>query len=178
VANLKSTARLISAFSFAAYKHRNQRRKDVEGIPYINHPIALAHVLSVEGNVGDQDVLVAAVLHDTLEDTKTTVDELRRKFGKKIAGIVSEVTDDKNLHKSVRKRLQVEHAPRLSKSAKLVKLADKICNLRDVVSNPPTTWRMKRRRQYFDWAKAVVDGLRGVHPKLEKLFDRAYSRKP
>jgi guanosine-3',5'-bis(diphosphate) 3'-pyrophosphohydrolase len=172
------SARLISALSFAAYKHRNQRRKDVEASPYINHPIALAHVLSVEGNVGDQDVLIAAILHDTLEDTKTTVAELRREFGKKIVGIVMEVTDNKKLHKSIRKRLQIEHAPKLSKPAKLVKLADKICNLRDVVSNPPTKWRLKRRRKYFDWAKSVVDGLRGVHPKLERLFDKVYSRKP
>src|SRR6266581_8196203 len=178
MAKLERSARLISALSFAAYKHRNQRRKDVEASPYINHPIALAHILSVEGNVVDQDVLIAAVLHDTLEDTKTTVAELRKKFGKKIAGIVMEVTDNKRLHKSVRKRLQIEHAPRLSKSAKLVKLADKVCNLRDVVSNPPTKWRLKRRREYFDWAKLVVDGLRGVHPGLEKLFERAYSNKP
>ena len=89
-----------------------------------------------------------------------------------------EVTDDKKLNKSVRKRLQIEHAPKLSKPAKLVKLVDKICNLRDVVSNPPTKWPLKRRRKYFDWAKSVVDGLRGVHPKLEKLFDKVYSRKP
>ena len=123
-------------------------------------------------------MLIAAVLHDTLEDTKTTVAELRGKFGKKVASIVMEVTDDKNLRKSVRKRLQIEHAPHLSKRAKLVKLADKICNLRDVVSNPPTKWPLKRRRKYFDWAKSVVDGLRGVHPKLEKLFDKVYSRKP
>jgi guanosine-3',5'-bis(diphosphate) 3'-pyrophosphohydrolase len=178
MARIERSASLISALSFAAYKHRNQRRKDVEASPYINHPIALAHVLSVEGNVWDQKVLIAAVLHDTLEDTKTTVGELRRKFGKKIARIVIEVTDDKKLHKSVRKRLQIEHAPTLSKPAKLVKLADKICNLRDVVSSPPTKWPLKRRRKYFDWAKSVVDGLRGVHPRLEKLFDQAYSRKP
>jgi len=172
------SARLISALSFAATKHRNQRRKDVEASPYINHPIALAQVLSVEAGVRDADVLIAAILHDTLEDTQTTKRELEREFGRKIAGIVGEVTDDKSLDKAVRKHLQIEHAPHLSRAAKLVKLADKICNLRDVVSNPPAGWPLSRRREYFDWAKAVVDGLRGAHPKLEKLFDRAHARKP
>jgi len=172
------SARLISALSFAATKHRNQRRKDVEASPYINHPIALAQVLSVEAGVRDADVLIAAILHDTLEDTQTTKRELEREFGRKITGIVIEVTDDKTLDKAVRKHLQIEHAPHLSKAAKLVKLADKICNLRDVVSNPPAGWPLARRREYFDWAKAVVDGLRGVHPKLEKLFDRAHAGKP
>ena len=172
------SARLFSALAFAAYKHRNQRRKDSEASPYINHPIALAQVLTVEGGVRDTDVLVAAILHDTLEDTRTTAAELRRKFGRRIAGIVMEVTDDKRLRKYLRKRLQIEHAPHLSKAAKLVKLADKICNLRDVAVNPPKKWRIARRRIYFDWARSVVDGLRGAHPRLERIFDRAYSRKP
>src|SRR5260221_12127423 len=114
------SARLFSALAFAAYKHRNQRRKDSEASPYINHPSALAQVLTVEGGVRDTDVLVAAILHDTLEATRTTVAELRRKFGRRIAGIVGEVTDDKRLRKYLRKRLQIEHAPHLSKAAKLV----------------------------------------------------------
>lgn len=172
------TARLVSALAFAAHKHRNQRRKDVEASPYINHPIALARVLAVEGEVKDADVLVAAILHDTVEDTRTTAAELKRKFGAKVAAIVMEVTDDKRLRKYVRKRLQIEHAPRLSRAAKLVKLADKICNLRDVVDSPPKKWRIARRRIYFEWARSVVGGLRGVHPGLERVFDRAYSRKP
>jgi guanosine-3',5'-bis(diphosphate) 3'-pyrophosphohydrolase len=173
-----STARLVSALAFAAHKHRNQRRKDVEASPYINHPIALAQVLAVEGAVKDADVLVAAILHDTVEDTRTTAAELKRKFGGKIAGIVMEVTDDKRLRKYVRKRLQIEHAPHLSKAAKLVKLADKICNLRDVADRPPKKWRIARRRIYFEWARSVVGGLRGAHPVLERIFDRVYSRKP
>ncbi len=173
-----AAARLFDALAFAAHKHRNQRRKDVEASPYINHPIALARVLAVEGGVGDADVLIAAILHDTVEDTRTTPAELKRRFGPKIAAIVMEVTDDKRLRKYVRKRLQIEHAPHLSKAAKLVKLADKICNLRDVADSPPKTWRIARRRTYFDWAKSVVDGLRGAHPRLERAFDKAHSRKP
>lgn len=168
----------IDAVAFAAMKHSAQRRKDAEASPYINHPIALAHVLAFEANVNDEHVLIAAILHDTIEDTKTTFDELRERFGLSIAKIVAEVTDDKSLSKQRRKALQIEHAPHLSRRAKLVKLADKICNLRDVASSPPVDWPMRRRRKYFDWAKKVVDGLRCVHPRLEALFDDAYAARP
>jgi len=169
---------LIKAIAFAADKHRNQRRKDADASPYINHPIALANVLSNEAGVTDEKVLIAAVLHDTIEDTDTTARELVDVFGDEIAAIVLEVTDDMLLPKGERKRLQIEHASTISESAKLVKLADKICNLRDVADNSPTHWTLQRRQEYFEWAKAVVDGLRGVHPKLEELFDVAYGDKP
>lgn len=170
--------RLIQAIAFAADKHRNQRRKDAEASPYINHPIALADVLANEGGVDDEPTLIAAVLHDTIEDTETTVEELARVFGHEVAGIVLEVTDDKALSKAERKRLQIEHAPHISRRAKLVKLADKICNVRDVADKPPAGWPLARRQAYFDWAKAVVDGLRGVHAELERVFDEAYERRP
>jgi guanosine-3',5'-bis(diphosphate) 3'-pyrophosphohydrolase len=169
---------LIDALGFAAHKHRNQRRKDVEASPYINHPIALARVLAVEAGITDEKTLVAEVLHDTLEDTETTFDELRARFGRKVADVVAEVTDDKSLPKARRKALQIEHAPHLSKRARLVKLADKICNLRDMAAHPPHDWPLARRREYFDWAKAVIDGLRGTHLKLERLFDAAYATRP
>jgi len=175
---MDDVARLIKAADFAAFKHRRQRRKDAEASPYINHPLALARVLKLEAGVAEMDVLVAAILHDTVEDTETTVQELEREFGQTVAAIVAEVTDDKNLSKPDRKRLQVEHAPHISHQAKLVKLADKICNLRDVLDAPPSHWPMERRRAYFEWAKAVIDGLRGVHPGLEHLFDDAYRLKP
>jgi len=167
-------ALLLKALAFAAHKHRDQRRKDREASPYINHPIALADVLVNEGGVSDVEVLCAALLHDTVEDTATTHEELVDAFGARVARIVAEVTDDKTLSKSERKRLQVEHAARLSPEAKLVKLADKICNLRDVAERPPASWDLARRREYFDWAKQVVDGLRGAHPRLEAAFDAAY----
>jgi GTP diphosphokinase / guanosine-3',5'-bis(diphosphate) 3'-diphosphatase len=169
---------LMTALAFAAEKHRSQRRKDAEASPYINHPIALANLLLNEAGVEDQRVLVAAVLHDTIEDTDTTAQELIRHFGKDIADIVLEVTDDKTLLKAERKRLQIEHAAHISRRAKLVKLADKICNLRDIAASPPADWSVERKREYFDWAKAVVDGLRGVHPGLEHLFDKAYEDRP
>ncbi|MEO7337706.1 MAG: HD domain-containing protein, partial [Caldimonas sp.] len=133
-------ADLLSAISFAAGKHRNQRRKDVEAGPYINHPLELAHVLATEGGVTDVETLIAAVLHDTVEDTQTTYDELVQHFGRTVADVVQEVTDDKNLLKEQRKERQVEHAPHLSERAALVKLADKTCNLRDVANNPPAGW--------------------------------------
>jgi guanosine-3',5'-bis(diphosphate) 3'-pyrophosphohydrolase len=167
-------ARLLKALAFAAHKHRDQRRKDPEASPYINHPIALADVLVNEGGVTDVEVLCAALLHDTVEDTATTPEELAGAFGARVARIVAEVTDDKTLSKSERKRLQVEHAGELSQEAKLVKLADKICNLRDVAERAPPSWDLARRREYFDWAKRVVDGLRGAHPRLEAAFDAAY----
>jgi guanosine-3',5'-bis(diphosphate) 3'-pyrophosphohydrolase len=169
---------LIRATAFAAQKHRNQRRKDADASPYINHPIALADVLANEGDITDEAVLVAAILHDTIEDTETSREELVTQFGQAIADIVAEVTDDKTLPKAERKRLQVEHAPTISGKAKLVKLADKICNLRDIAGSPPADWPVERKRAYFDWAKAVVDGLRGVHPVLEAAFDTAYEAKP
>ncbi|HSG23040.1 MAG TPA: HD domain-containing protein [Azonexus sp.] len=170
--------RLISALAFAAHKHRDQRRKDAVASPYINHPIALANVLANEGDVDDERVLIAAVLHDTVEDTETSEQELVREFGHEIASIVLEVTDDQLLPTAERKRLQVEHAGKISRQAKLVKLADKICNLRDIATSPPAGWPVERKRAYFDWAKSVIDGLRGVHPVLEEIFDEAFTHRP
>jgi GTP diphosphokinase / guanosine-3',5'-bis(diphosphate) 3'-diphosphatase len=171
-------ALFLRALAFAAHKHRNQRRKDADASPYINHPIALANTLCDEAQVTDVEVLCAAILHDTVEDTETTPGELAQEFGGRIAGVVLEVTDDTTLEKAERKRLQVERAAHITHQAKLVKLADKICNLRDVADNPPATWSLSRRQEYFEWAKQVVDGMRGAHPVLERIFDEAYSRKP
>jgi guanosine-3',5'-bis(diphosphate) 3'-pyrophosphohydrolase len=171
-------ALLLRALAFAAHKHRDQRRKDAEASPYINHPIALADVLVNEGGVTDIEVLAAALLHDTLEDTATTHEELVNAFGSRVARIVAEVTDDKNLEPAERKRRQIEHAPHLSAEAKLVKLADKICNLRDAAERPPARWDLARRQEYFDWARQVIAGVRGVHARLEAAFDAAYLQRP
>jgi guanosine-3',5'-bis(diphosphate) 3'-pyrophosphohydrolase len=171
-------AQLLNALTFAARKHRDQRRKDAEASPYINHPIEVAEILARIGGVEDITVLQAALLHDTVEDTKTSPAELEREFGPTVRKLVEEVTDDKSLPKPERKRLQVEHAPHLSPRAKLIKLADKICNVRDVATSPPERWTLPRRQAYFDWAREVVDRLRGVNPKLEALFDAAYAARP
>jgi guanosine-3',5'-bis(diphosphate) 3'-pyrophosphohydrolase len=169
---------ILKALDFAALKHRDQRRKDAQASPYINHPIALANVLVREGGISEPAVLAAALLHDTLEDTQTTAAELRAGFGDAITRVVEEVTDDKRLLKAERKRLQIEHAATISREARLVKLADKICNVRDMANHPPAKWDLVRRREYFEWAKAVVDRMRGVHPGLERKFDEAYALKP
>lgn len=173
-----ATTQLLDAIAFAAEKHRNQRRKDADASPYINHPIALAHLLATTGGIDDIVVLRAAVLHDTIEDTETTFDELAERFGVQVAQVVAEVTDDKALPKERRKELQVEHAAHKSREAALVKLADKTCNLRDVVATPPTEWSIERRRDYFDWAKRVVDGLPPVSYELRAAFQVAFAARP
>jgi len=175
---MEDQARLLDAVLFAAERHKDQRRKDKNASPYINHPLGLAKLLAVEGKVNDADVLIAAVLHDTIEDTRTTEQELRIRFGDRVADIVLEVTDDKSLPKQRRKELQVEHASHKSREAALVKLADKTCNLRDIANAPPADWPLQRRRDYFDWAKQVVDGLPEVNAELRRLFDEAYAGRP
>jgi guanosine-3',5'-bis(diphosphate) 3'-pyrophosphohydrolase len=168
---------VLRAAAFAAEKHRKQRRKDVEASPYINHPIQLAYIL-VQADIEDPIVLAAALLHDTVEDTQTTLDELEIVFGYEIARIVAECTDDKQLDKLERKQAQVDHAATLSPRAKLVKLADKIANVSDIDGAPPAGWSVERKREYFDWAKRVVDRMRGANAALEARFDAEYAKRP
>ena len=169
---------ILKALDFASRKHKDQRRKDKEASPYVNHPIALATILCNEGHVTGVETICGALLHDTIEDTATKPEELSSEFGPAIRDLVLEMTDDKSLEKAERKRLQIEHAAQASAKAKLVKLADKIANLRDIVTCPPNDWDLARKRQYFDWSKQVVDQLRGVHPGLEEIFDDWYARRP
>jgi len=169
---------LLKALSFAAYKHRHQVRKGSEPIPYINHPIALADLLVRTANVSDPEIIAAALLHDTVEDTCTTAEELKAEFGPVISQLVAELTDDKRLSKEERKRRQLEHASSLSPRARIVKLADKVCNLRDIVEDPPARWPLERKQQYFDWAKSVVDKIRETNVELEKAFDEAFANRP
>ncbi len=169
---------VLRAARFAAWKHRDQRRKGKGREPYINHPLDLAHVLWFEGGVQDPVVLAAALLHDTIEDTQTTVQELQGEFGVQVARIVMEVTDEASLNWRVRKKLQVSRARLASPEARQVKLADKICNLRSMVASPPSGWSEDRQRAYFDWAKQVVDQLRGSNPELEQRFDQIHKKRP
>ena len=168
---------LLRATAFSAQKHRDQRRKDAQASPYINHPLELVSLLIEEARIADPAVLMAALLHDTLEDTQTTVQELVATFGGWVCSLVLELSDNPHLKKRRRKALQVKHARRLSKRARWIKLADKICNLRDVASNPPPNWSLRRQIDYFDWTRSVVGGLRGSHQRLEALFDEVYSRR-
>src|SRR5262245_25511424 len=162
--------RLLRAIDFAADKHRAQRRKSAEGAPYINHPIRVARLLSEVGGIDDEDVLVAAVLHDTVEDTATTPEELEGTFGPVVRGLVEEVTDDKSLPKAERKRLQIAHASRRSPGAAAIKLADKIANVHDLSHAPPVDWSSQRVREYLDWAEQVVRNLPKVNAALEGRF--------
>ncbi|XP_078480748.1 LOW QUALITY PROTEIN: guanosine-3',5'-bis(diphosphate) 3'-pyrophosphohydrolase MESH1-like [Lampetra planeri] len=168
---------LLEAVNFAAEKHRNQRRKDPEGTPYINHPIGSSKNSSHEGGITDIEALQAALLHDTVEDTDTTPAELEAKFGAIVARIVQEVTDDKSLPKQERKRLQVEHASHCSHQAKLVKLADKLYNLRDLNRCTPVGWTAERVQEYFVWSSEVVKGLKGTNSALENKLEVLFNRR-
>jgi GTP diphosphokinase / guanosine-3',5'-bis(diphosphate) 3'-diphosphatase len=168
---------VMRAAAFAAEKHRMQRRKDAESSPYINHPIQLAYILVQEG-IEDSTVLASALLHDTIEDTQTTLDEIEIVFGYEIARIVDECSDDKTLTKLERKQAQIAHAGKISPKAKLVKMADKIANVSDIDGAPPAGWSLERKREYFDWAKRVVDEMRGTHARLEARFDAEFAKRP
>ncbi|MBX7174657.1 MAG: HD domain-containing protein [Pyrinomonadaceae bacterium] len=168
---MSDLTKLLQAISFSAKKHRYQRRKGGDAEPYINHPLEVANLISSIGKVTDYEILMAAVLHDTVEDTETTAKELTELFGENVCKMVLEVTDDKSLPKKERKQLQIEHAPHLSVGAKHVKLCDKISNVTDVLNNPPEDWSDERKEDYVAWAGKVVDGLRGVNKDLEDYFD-------
>ncbi len=166
--------KVLESAIFAAAKHRDQRRKGKEATPYINHPLEVAYLLNSVGDISDEEILSAAILHDTVEDTGTTPRELETRFGKVVADYVMEVTDDKQLPKEERKQKQVEHSPFLSHGAKLIKLGDRISNLRSIVHEPPEGWPVERQIRYFEWSKAVFGGLRQTSAPLEELFLREY----
>ena len=165
--------RLSVAYHFAAIKHRSQRRKDNEATPYINHPIEVAKLLA-ENGVDDPDTLIGAVLHDTIEDTYTTPEEIRNLFGENVLRIVKECSDDKSLPKEERKQLQIEHARQISVQAKLVKLADKYSNLKDLLSNPPKKWSKDEIYGYAYWSFAVVKALSGTNSGLENKLSELF----
>ena len=169
-------ALILSALHFAADKHRDQRRKGVEASPYINHPIEVAEVIARVGGITDPVTLRAAILHDTLEDTETSPEELEARFGRDVASVVREVTDDKTLPTEERKAVQIEHARHLTPEARLVKLGDKTANIRSVSDAPPPDWSLGRRRAYLDWAERVIAGCRGTNPALERCFDDTLAR--
>jgi GTP diphosphokinase / guanosine-3',5'-bis(diphosphate) 3'-diphosphatase len=168
----KDIEMILSALKFSAGKHRNQRRKDAEASPYINHPIQVAELLWNVGEVRDIVVILGALLHDTIEDTQTSPEEIEQFFGKEVLELVLEVTDDKRLSKTERKRLQIVQAPNKSTRAKQLKMSDKICNVRDITNTPPKDWPFERRWEYLDWTESVIHGVRGANKKLEALYDK------
>lgn len=167
---------ILEAADFAARKHAGQRRKGSAGEPYINHLIEVAHLIAAAIPQTDQNLVIAALLHDSIEDAGVTKEELVQKFGLDVAELVAEVTDDKSLPKAERKRLQVVNAPKKSTRAQAIKLADKISNLRSILASPPEDWSLERKREYFQWAASVVAGLSSPNPVLKAEFDRLAAR--
>ena len=162
---------VLRAAHFSADKHRDQRRKGVRALPYVNHPIEVAERLAGLGGIDDAEILAAAILHDTIEDTETTPAEIAERFGERVLNLVLEVTDDKTLKKAERKRRQVEAAPHKSDAAKQIKLSDKISNVADMIHNPPD-WPKSRKLEYLDWAEAVARGVSGANAALDVEFER------
>jgi len=166
---------ILSAAHFAAEKHKGQRRKGAAAEPYINHLLEVAELVS-SVQPADTNLIIAALLHDTVEDAGVTKEELAQRFGADVAGLVMEVTDEKSLPKAERKRLQIVHAPEISVRAGIIKLADKLSNLRAILASPPPDWGAERKREYFDWGKRVVDGLTEPNSVLMAEFERVYHK--
>ena len=173
---LKSLRKILKAATFAAEKHLAQKRKGAAAEPYINHLLEVAHLVSTALSEPDTNLIIAALLHDAIEDSGVTKGEVAEQFSQDVADLVMEVTDDKSLPKAERKWLQVAHAPTLSTRAQVIKLADKISNLRGILNSPPTDWSIERRKEYFEWGKQVVDGLTMPNAVLKAEFDRTYRK--
>lgn len=167
----QEVAQICSGIDFAAEKHRLQTRKNKEKTPYISHPLGVAYNLMEVGHVRDSSVIIGALLHDTVEDTQTTFEEIENNFGKQVASLVKEVTDDKSLATEARKRLQVINASHKSKGAAQIKLADKLYNLNDLFNNPPSDWTQTRIDRYYEWAQSVVDRLPKANDKLQEAVE-------
>ena len=174
--HLSDMGRLLHAAHFSADKHRDQRRKGIRNTPYINHPLEVAERLNRIGGIEDATILIAAILHDTIEDTETTETELATLFGPQIATIVAELSENKALHWTERKRIEIDDAAHLSPAGKLIKLSDKTSNVDDTVTNPPADWTLARRRDYLIFAEKVADNCRGQNPALDAEFDRVLSQ--
>jgi (p)ppGpp synthase/HD superfamily hydrolase len=168
---LNDIVRILKAAEFAADAHAHQRRKGEKAEPYLNHLIEVA-ALVAEATEGDADAVIAALLHDTIEDTNATAADIESRFGRPIAALVLELTDDKSLTKPERKDQQVAKAPHKSRAASIIKLADKTSNLRAIAASPPQ-WPDERKRAYVEWAKDVVAGLPNKPAGLLKHFEAA-----
>jgi len=168
--------RILEAAKFASEKHAAQKRKGAAAEPYINHLIEVAELIACSSEQLDTNLVMAGLLHDTIEDTGTTAEELERAFGSDITALIIEMTDDKSLPKEVRKSLQVENASHQSVRAQVIKLADKISNLRSILASPPATWSTERKRAYFAWAQQVVGALSEPNSILKAEVDRTFAK--
>jgi (p)ppGpp synthase/HD superfamily hydrolase len=176
ISTLDAIQGVLKATRFASLKHVSQKRKGAAAEPYLNHLIEVAELVSRAITEPDANLIAAALLHDTVEDTGTSGEELVREFGSDIAGLVAEVTDDKSLPKAERKRLQIEHAPHLSPRAQTIKIADKISNLRGILFTPPEDWDVRRKREYFDWARRVVEACTAPNAFLKEEFAQVLAK--
>jgi (p)ppGpp synthase/HD superfamily hydrolase len=167
---------VLRAALAAAHWHAKQRRKGTAGEPYINHLLEVATLVDEATGGRDPELVAAALLHDAIEDQGISRATIAEQFGEKVAALVEEVSDDKSLPQDVRKRLQVEQAATKSPRAKILKLADKISNVTAIGADPPPDWSVERQRQYLQWGRDVVAGLRGASPLLERRFDAAAAK--
>jgi guanosine-3',5'-bis(diphosphate) 3'-pyrophosphohydrolase len=163
---------ILKATRFAAYKHRNQRRSDKSASPYLNHPIAVADALWSVGGIHDINTIASAILHDTVEHTKTSLEELEAEFGKPIASIVREVTDEKRLWKQARRGQGGRQVESISMSARQIIIAEKISNIETIINSPPANWSHDKLREYIAWMEEVITAFRGTDEKLEQHFDQ------
>jgi len=161
---------ILKALNFAAFKHKYQRRKGDEHLPYINHPIKVAFIISEIGKIDDPIIISSAILHDVIEDTETSEEEIEKEFGNNIASIVKELTDNINFEKQKRKKLQIKKAPFLSREATIIRIADKIANIEDITSSPPIGWSYERKEEYLEWAEKVVKACKNVNNDLKNYF--------
>ncbi len=178
---MNDQVKIIEAIAFASERHKSQIRKGAGKVPYINHPVKVAQLLSQYGE-DDPDLIISAFLHDVIEDTTKNEKEIKEisglildKFGEDVLLTVLEVSDNKSLPVEERKHLQIIHTPKLSDKAKKLKIADKICNILDIKNDPPENWPVKRKLAYLDWSKQVVNGAKGLNKKLDKYFDQVYN---
>ena len=165
--------RVLRAADAAARWHVHQRRKGPAEEPYINHLVEVAMLVAEATDGTDTNLVIAALLHDAIEDSEVPKEMIAEIFGEDVASIVAEVTDDKGIPKAERKLKQIETAATKSPRAKILKLADKTSNLRAIAASPPPDWSVKRRIEYVLWARDVAKGLRGVNQRLEDQFDEA-----
>lgn len=171
----KDLARYKEALAYATAQHEGQTRKGEGETPYITHPKHVTEILYEVGGIRDVEILMAATLHDTIEDTTSEREDIVRLFGERVAGLVCEMTDNKKDCKEKRKLDQILHTPRKSPEAKCIKLADKIANLTDLTNSPPKDWSLERKQDYCTWAHRVVVGARGVNAALEAKFDEVFA---
>jgi len=168
--------RILAAASFAANAHAQQKRKGAAAEPYINHLIEVSELVAASGHQADVNLIMACFLHDVMEYTPVTRLEIAERFNEDVTSLVMEVTDDKTLPKETRKARQVLTAPAKSERAQTLKLADKISNLRALLASPPPNWDMKRKLEYFHWAREVVSGFTSPNPYLLREFENTFKR--